>query len=50
MDLLTTLGSLLLGLLAWGLGLGDLAGPQRGPCPPPPGLFSPPLFFPLPPP
>ena len=33
MDLLTTLGPLLLGLLAWGLGLAALAGRRRGLCP-----------------
>ena len=33
MDLLTTLGPLLLGLLAWGLGLAALAGPPGGLCP-----------------
>ena len=33
MDLLTTLGSLLLGLISWGLGLAALAGRRRGLCP-----------------
>ena len=31
MDLLTSFGPLLLGLLAWGLGLGAQAGRPRGP-------------------
>ena len=33
MDLLTTLGPLLLGLISWGLGLAALAGRRRGLCP-----------------
>ena len=32
MDLLTSFGPLLLGLLAWGLGLAALAGRRRGLC------------------
>lgn len=45
MDLLTTLGSLLLGLLAWGLGLAALAGRRRGLCPSAWAAAPPPCFW-----
>ena len=42
MDLLTSFGPLLLGLLAWGLGLAAQAGPPRGRGRRPQGVRAPP--------